>query len=32
MVEVVREIMAIVMGLSELIYVKYLEQFLAHGG
>lgn len=32
MVEVVGGMMAIVIGLSELIYVKYLEQFLAHGG
>lgn len=31
MVEMVGEMMAIVTGLSELTYVKYLEQFLAHG-
>lgn len=32
MVEVVEGMMAIVIGLSELTYVKYLEQFLAHSG
>lgn len=32
MVEVVGEMMPIVIRFSELIYVKYLEQFLAHGG